>query len=228
MTTDFVGVVSSRLEEREPGRPNFDGFEALVSQMDERSFWSPKFRRLESRRQIQYWITAQDGIHPGMSRVLSLVQGRLYKDPLLTKGVAANGNQFVVERNQWLQFVEMWRQGLLLVEESFGIDFPYDYRCWKCHRRHPNGYGRYTKERHLGFFGERMTALHFAHQGLTSSTYDGRALEEAMPLSWAPDIFLPLAAKAIEPYWRLTGTIAGKCDVCKGSNEFAKPWFAKS
>lgn len=123
--TDFVGVVSSRLEDREPGRPNFDGFEALVSQMDELSFWSPKFRPLKSRSQIEYWIKAQDGIHPGMSRVLSFVKSKLYGDPTLTGGIAANGNQFVVGRSQWLRFVETWRQGPFLAEEKFGIDLPY-------------------------------------------------------------------------------------------------------
>ena len=164
--SDFVGLVSARFEEREPDGPGFEGLLNLAQVMNASDCWSPVVRRVESHLDTFLWIKAQDGLHPGMSKILEDCDKELFSHPSSVTGVIFTGNQFIVPREQWIELVHLWRQGLAAVEQKYGLLPSFSYRCFNCGKHKPEGYWRYSPTRHLGFIGERLTALIIAHSGL--------------------------------------------------------------
>jgi hypothetical protein len=164
--SDFVGLVSARFEEREPDGPGFEGLWDLAQKMGSNDCWSPRVQEAESYLDTSIWIKAQNGIHPGMSKILKVCNEKLFHNSSEETGVIFTGNQFIIPRAQWIRLVDLWRQGLAEVEEKYGLLPPFSYRCFNCGKHKPTGYWRYTPARHLGFIGERLTALILAHSGL--------------------------------------------------------------
>lgn len=218
---DFVGVVSARLLERDNHVRSFEALGELSSVMQNNSFWAPRYRRIWSPNAVDYWINSQDGLHPGMSRILRTVRDAwdLGTDEKRSLGQVFMGNQFVVHREEWQKFVAAWNAGLMTIEESFGHNPSFGYRCWNCHKLHPNGYWRYRPDRHLGFIGERVTAMHFANRDLLASSTTGAP---AIPEPWSqsqcvPEFLLPQAGNIAAAIWPSLGIARRKsCTICKG------------
>lgn len=215
--TDFVGLVSARFEEREPNGPGFLGLLDLVQSMSDRECWSPVVRNVNTSKEASFWIAAQDGIHPGMAGILGLCEERLFPESAPVTGVVFTGNQFIVPREHWIRLVKLWRLGLSEVEKEYGLVPPFSYRCFNCGTKKPNGYWRYSPARHLGFIGERLTALIMTRSGLSPALGKGGLKIEDNCLSRAVPKTLSRSMKALLPrIWvisRLPRRL--KCDICR-------------
>jgi hypothetical protein len=220
VTTDFVGIVSARLEEREPLGPGFLDLYSMIQGFDNNEIWSPRMRRIESRNQLSFWIECQSGLNPGMGRVLEEIRGLLFPKTQV-KGFVFLGNQFITSRSNWIAFVNLWRQALALSEERFGLIPPFTFRCWNCASSQPSGYWRYTRVRHLAFLGERLTPLVFAHLN-PISTYRGHSagLLESPIAHWR--VFaslLPRVGRLAPIIWvALKLPRRMRCEICRPNN----------
>lgn len=215
--SDFVGLVSARFEEREPDGPGFEGLWDLVQHMKPNECWSPVVRKAESHFDTSIWIKAQDGLHPGMSKILKYCDDRLFHHSTNQTGVIFTGNQFIVPREQWIKLVHLWREGLGEVEKKYGLLPSFSYRCFNCGTHKPLGYWRYSPARHLGFVGERLTALIIAHSGLEPSKNLVNMTVNPMRLSKFLSPRLADALGAIIPVLWVIGTFSrrGNCNICK-------------
>ncbi len=213
--TEYVGVVSARFQEREPHVGGFGSIPAILENMTAASFWAPRHYAIGSKGDMDFWIQAQGGIHPGMEHVLRRVRGAIFPAPHADWGTLATGNQFIVSNQEWLNFLSNWRLGLALVEAEFGLQPQFGYRCWRCHRPKTEGYSRYSRSRHLGFFGERMTAMHFGHRALLPPTTVGftRNYKSAVASS-APAFVKAALGPSIKWLWPITLKRFLPCLVC--------------
>lgn len=215
--SDFVGLVSARFEEREPDGPGFEGLLDLAQAMNTHDCWSPVVRRVESHLDTFLWIKAQDGLHPGMSKILETCDEELFNHPSKATGVIFTGNQFIIPREQWIELVHLWRQGLAKVEEKYGLLPSFSYRCFNCGKHRPSGYWRYSPARHLGFIGERLTALIVAHSGLQPAK--NVASIAVKPMAFRQFLNSPLAATlglAIPGVWILGRLLRRRnCSICR-------------
>lgn len=164
-TSSFVGVVSGRWDERFKKWPTIDELPKALEKREfsSRDFYAP-LTMMASPKQFESWIRAQDLVHPGMSALLlealeitgtgKQVKGRLM--PVVM------GNNFVIPESLVEEFLAFWRRGYAHFESTYGSSLPFSYRCPKCGQESDEGIGRWGRERHAGFFYERLTALYFA------------------------------------------------------------------
>jgi len=134
----------------------------------------------------------------------------------MATGVIFTGNQFLIPREQWIELVHLWRQGLAKVEEKHGLLPSFSYRCFNCGKHKPSGYWRYSPARHLGFIGERLTALIIAHSGLQpAKDVVNMAIK---PMTLQKRLSTPLAiaiAKAIPSLWVVARFLRRRdCKIC--------------
>ena len=103
--SDFVGVISGRYSERYPAAPEFVKLGSVASGLGSNEFYAPWVRGLRTNRELVTWINTQDGVHPGMAKVLhSLINF----DPQSTGGNVFGGNQFILARRDWIDFLSFW------------------------------------------------------------------------------------------------------------------------
>jgi hypothetical protein len=210
VTTDFVGVVSGRYEERYPFAPGLDQLDAVASQLKPGEYFTPWARTLRNKSELELWVNTQDGVHPGMASVLN----KLFEySELNSVGTVFGGNQLILPRAEWDQFVQHWRTSFEKSIQNWGKEIPFSYRCWNCGSFKPNGFHTYGPKRHLGFLGERITALFFAmHAELKPSTL-GRITSYNQLFA---RIFSGLSPKALEMIWVTSKLpVRFSCKVCK-------------
>ena len=163
--TEFVGIISPRIFARHPSLGNMDLLGKTLGKLlpDER--WSPYSTPVTSRRQLHYWVCNQEQGLPGISRTLRHVIEVDYQKKKPIGGVFL-GNQFVVHSEIWRDFVLEWRRNFQTVLDMPSSDREFTFRCTSCGALKPDGYFRYGPNRSLGFIGERLTSLSFAHREL--------------------------------------------------------------
>ena len=164
-TSDFVGFVSARWDERFPTWPNLDRLDSLLTEDFNHSnyYFSPQ-TIMASGPQVVSWIKAQDAVHPGMSKVLFEVLDELSVQNFADKSLRgiSMGNNFIVSHQVAEELIEFWQKGFAYLYEKYGFDLPFNYRCASCGFVSAEGVGRWDRSRHAGFLFERLTALFFA------------------------------------------------------------------
>jgi hypothetical protein len=160
----WVGTFSARFDERFPTAPKLHEIPTLFKSLTITSgIWGPQVTRIESKADLQIWIKMQDAVHPGLSRILLSIEKGFFANSR-TAGWMPWSNQVVVDSSVWNDFVEFWNEAFRQTIEQYGLTPDFDFRCTRCGRRRRDGFARYSKSRLLGFIGERITQLFFAHQ----------------------------------------------------------------
>lgn len=209
VNTEFVGVVSGRYEARYPYAPALMDLQKVVEKLKPGEFYTPWARKLRNISELRLWINTQDGVHPGMSRVINTL---FDVSDLQEVGAAFGGNQFILPKAQWDEFVAHWRNSFEEAINTWGKDIPFTYRCWNCGTFKPDGFHTYGPQRHLGFLGERITALFFSSRGDLTPSNLGRITTYNKVFSAAFKLFSP---KALELMWVVSKLPARiKCSVC--------------
>lgn len=209
VNTEFVGVVSGRYEARYPYAPALIDLPSVVEKLKPGEFYTPWARKLRNNSELRLWINTQDGVHPGMSRVINTL---FDVDCVKAVGAAFGGNQFILPKAQWDEFITHWRNSFEASIKAWGQDIPFTYRCWNCGAFKPDGFHTYGPQRHLGFLGERITALFFASRGDLTASDLGRITTYNKAFASVFKLFSP---KVLELIWvasKLPARIA--CGVC--------------
>lgn len=180
---DFRGFVSARWDERFPKWPKLANMEKLFEEITlpqhEKSFFAPISLRL-SKSQVQSWIEIQDLLHPGMkSLIVSLIEFNSISFQRNETYNLVMGNNFVIPTQIAEDFLVFWQNSLKFLEASYGLEFPFTYRCHLCGVTSVDGIDRWTRVRHAGFLLERVTALFFLSRPDLKSIYlrKGRIVE---------------------------------------------------
>jgi hypothetical protein len=208
--SDYVGVVSGRYEARYPYAPTLEQLSEVADGLKPGEYFTPWARTLRDESELELWVNTQDGVHPGMASVLNT----LFEFRELERvGAVFGGNQFILPRAEWQKFVHHWRSSFEDSIKTWGKDIPFSYRCWNCGSFKPEGFHTYGPKRHLGFLGERITALFFAMHGDLIPSSRGRLTSYKRVFARA---FSHLSPKALEMTWVISKLpVRIGCKVCK-------------
>jgi hypothetical protein len=157
--SDYIGVISGRYAERYPDAPGLGDLAAVAQSLALNEFYAPWVRSIRNKRELSTWVNSQDGVHPGMAKVInSLIS---YEHQSLG-GNVFGGNQFILSRRDWFDFLEFWKRTFGKSFDKWGLTPPFSFRCWNCGSSKPDGFHTYGPARQAGFLGERITAMYFA------------------------------------------------------------------
>ncbi len=156
-----VGMVSARWSERFPTAPRIENLPAYVRQLPAGAFYAPKAEHIGSRRNLKKWVHLQNLTHPGMGKYLNKLVDHDPHFQIGEFGWSVLGGQVFLDRDTYLdlaRFVSSRTMDFVIRE---GIEPAFGYRCTTCGARNDHGFGRWTRDRHLGYFVERLFALYF-------------------------------------------------------------------
>jgi hypothetical protein len=180
---DFRGFISARWDERFPDWPKLAELDTLIGDETMRKhhemFFAPISLKL-SKSQVDSWIDIQDLLHPGMKALIEqLISFHGMRFERHNTYNLVMGNNFILSSESAKDFLAFWHKSLDFLENAYGLDFPFIFRCHKCGETSPDGIDRWTKVRHAGFLLERVTALFFLSRQDLKSFYwhKGRILE---------------------------------------------------
>lgn len=83
---------------------------------------------------------------------------------LKSDGTGPFSNTFICHRSHFRDLLKFWDEAFTFVYERYGFDIPFRYRCASCGQENDQGFGRFSRDRHVGFFAERLTMLFFGTQ----------------------------------------------------------------
>jgi hypothetical protein len=205
----YIGCISSRWDERFPKFPKIKDLDVLAHSLSDLDVLAPQSLRV-TKSQFVSWVNLQDLVHPGMSALLWEVIDRNLS---LEKNHHYNivmGNNFILSRTIYFEFLNFWRKAFVDLNNKFGFDFPFSYRCPICGLESINGIGRWSRLRHSAFLYERLTAIFFASRpDLNLVTYKYSSIRqkklgvESFALPYSPTIFKVL---------KIFRSLSSKCD----------------
>jgi hypothetical protein len=152
--TDYIGFCSANYDKKFPAPPHLGELPGVIPYLRPHDAIGPF---LSSN-----WRTVSDALHPGMGPLLERVATEFGQTVLPVP--VPFGNTFVCRRDEWFRLLDAFHSMITVAFKWYGMEPPYRYRCLRCGTLSDTGYGRYTHERHLGYFAERLTMQHFASQ----------------------------------------------------------------
>jgi hypothetical protein len=151
---DFVGICSAHYDRKWPSAPHLADLPYLGRQLPPAHAIGVELATLDE------WRASADYNHPGMLEVLDRLADtfRLELHPHRVPGC----NIFVCSRDDWFAYLDTFQTLLTATLDWYGTDVPFGYRCPDCRTVSDTGFGRWTKARHMGYMGERITRMIFA------------------------------------------------------------------
>jgi len=158
MPTEFVGLASPSFRDKWPDEPPLEFLADRLPHsrlLNTRSGLAPSLSRGN-------WIEEAESYHPGMGPLLNeVIDARRLR---ISFHRVPQANTFVCSRETFLDLRHFAKSILTDVVDRYGEDLPFSYRCRFCGTASPDGVGRYGRDRHVGFFAERVTMLYFAQR----------------------------------------------------------------
>jgi hypothetical protein len=152
---DFVGLCSASYDRKWPALPHLVDLPRVAHGLD------PERAIGEELLPPSEWMRSAERNHPGLVAILERLASTFGLE--LSDGCRSPGaNTFVCRRDVFLRFQTTFAQLLTTAIDWYGVDVPFGYRCPECGTVSESGYGRWTRSRHIGYLGERITRLIFS------------------------------------------------------------------
>jgi hypothetical protein len=152
---DYIGLCSASYDLKWPGAPHMADLPDCARRM------SPSQAFGEELATPTEWMASAEHNHPGMTAILERLAATFALD-VHPDARAPGCNTFVCQREEFQRFHDNFRTLLGAALEWYGTDLPFAYRCPDCGTVSESGSGRWTRKRHVGYLGERITRLVFS------------------------------------------------------------------
>ena len=151
---DVIGLFSANYDLKWPDPPHLIDIARLGRRLP------PSQALGEELLHLDDWMKSAEYHHPGMADILHRLADEFGLEPRTHR--VPGCNTFVCHREHYVALLDTFATLLNAALDWYGTDVPFRYRCPDCGTVSDTGFGRWTNQRHIGYFGERITRLIFA------------------------------------------------------------------